>query len=182
MVRLIYRGVGLEREGLGFKIAAGGSSLCIDAVGCSYAVFTHSHHYVQGAAGYGPVEGLKPIDGELLLGPFRVKPIPAYNITKRIGGSAPHPKGSGYGYLVEAAGVKIYVAGDTDLTPEVASVKRPDIFAVPIGGGSVMTPEEAADAVMSVKPAIAVPYHFSDRRQYARFRDIAQPYAQIVLL
>lgn len=183
VVRLRYRGVVLERDGLGFKIHLNSESLCIDSVGCKYTLFTHAHHYVSGAVGYGPIDGLEPIgDDGIDLGPFRVKPVPAYNITKRVNGVIPHPKGSGFGYLIDVAGVRIYIAGDTDLTPEVASVRHPDIFLVPIGGGTVMTPEEAADAVMSVKPTIAIPYHFTERRQYVKFRDIAQPYTQIVII
>lgn len=182
MVKLIYRGAAVERVGsAGFKIYADGDSLCVDAVGCRHVLFTHAHHYVEGAGGLGPIPGLRPVE-EAELGAFKVRPVPAYNVNKKVGGAVPHPKGSGYGYLIEAGGIRIYIAGDTDLTPEVASIKGPDIFAVPIGGSTVMTPEEAADAVMSVRPVIAVPYHFSGRGQYARFRDIAQPYAQIVLL
>ncbi len=45
-----------------------------------------------------------------------------------------------------------------------------------------MTPEEAADVVMLLRPKIAVPIHFNERRQFVKFRDIAQPYTQVILL
>ncbi len=56
------------------------------------------------------------------------------------------------------------------------------VLFIPIGGVTVMTPEEAADAVMLLRPTITVPIHFNERRDFVKFRDIAQPYTQVVLL
>ena len=52
--------------------------------------------------------------------------------------------------------------GDADLVREVAEVR--DVLLAPVGGGSVMTPEEAADAVMLLRPKTAVPIHYTDKK------------------
>jgi Predicted Zn-dependent hydrolases of the beta-lactamase fold len=83
---------------------------------------------------------------------------------------------------VEAGGVRLYHMGDTDLVREVAEVRDVDVLLAPVGGGSVMTPEEAADAVMLLRPKIAVPIHYTDKRHYVKFRDVAHPYANVVAL
>ena len=53
---------------------------------------------------------------------------------------------------------------------------------MPIGGSSVMTPEEAADAVALLRPKIAVPIHYTDKKHYVKFRDVAHPYTNIIAL
>jgi len=72
--------------------------------------------------------------------------------------------------------------GDADLVREAAEVRDADVLPAPIGGGSVMTPEEAADAVMLLRPKIAVPIHYTDKKHYVKFRDVAHPYANVVAL
>jgi len=54
--------------------------------------------------------------------------------------------------------------GDADLVREVEGVRDVDVLLAPVGGGSVMTPEEAADAVMLLRPKIAVPIHYTDKK------------------
>lgn len=176
-MRLIYSNVSLERIGPhGFRVCRGSSCLCIDTDGCSQILSTHDHHYT---GGLGP-SSLEPWKRFEIMG-WAVTPIPAYNINRRPGGFLPHPKGCCLGYLIDV-GARILVTGDTDLTPDLAKVKGVDILVLPIGGGGAMTPEEAADAVMSIKPKISIPYHYTERRQFTLFRDLAQPYTQVVLL
>jgi L-ascorbate metabolism protein UlaG (beta-lactamase superfamily) len=92
------------------------------------------------------------------------------------------PKGFRAGYLVETGGVKIYHMGDTDLIKETTEIKDVDVLLVPIGGGSVMTPEEAAGAVALLRPKVAVPIHYTDKKQYVKSRDVAHPYANVIAL
>lgn len=81
--------------------------------------------------------------------------IPAYNVNKHF-----HPKEEGWvGYILEFDGVRYYIAGDTDITPENRNVKC-DIAFVPVGGTYTMTAEEAAQLVNELKPKIAVPIHY----------------------
>jgi L-ascorbate metabolism protein UlaG (beta-lactamase superfamily) len=72
--------------------------------------------------------------------------------------------------------------GDTDLIKEMTEMKDVEVLLVPIGGGSVMTPEEAADAVALLRPKIAVPIHYTHKKQYVKFRDVAYPYTNVIAL
>ncbi|MCH8087972.1 MAG: MBL fold metallo-hydrolase, partial [Chloroflexi bacterium] len=63
------------------------------------------------------------------------------------------------GLVINIAGIKIYHAGDTDLIPEVSSV-RCDIALLPVSGSYCMHAEEAAQAAVIIKPRIAIPMHY----------------------
>lgn len=89
------------------------------------------------------------------LGGISVETIPAYNPLKPF-----HPKGSGWvGYIVETEGVKIYVAGDTDITGESKKVSC-DVAMVPIGGFYTMDAKKAAELVNIIRPKVAIPTHY----------------------
>jgi L-ascorbate metabolism protein UlaG (beta-lactamase superfamily) len=99
---------------------------------------------------------IKPYE-EVNLAWIKVKGVPAYNINKNF-----HPKTSNFiGFLIEIEGNKIYIAGDTDFIPEMKEISA-DIAILPVGGTYTMTAEEAAKAVNTIKPKIAIPYHFGD--------------------
>jgi L-ascorbate metabolism protein UlaG (beta-lactamase superfamily) len=87
-------------------------------------------------------------------------------ITKTKCGKPIRLKGFRVGYLVETGGVKIYHIGDTDLIKEMTEIV--DVLLVPIGGGSVTTQEEAADAVALLRPKIAVLIHYTDQQGVKR--------------
>ncbi|MGC8974092.1 MAG: MBL fold metallo-hydrolase [Thermoproteus sp.] len=191
MLRLRFRGVELWRAGglAGVAVRSGGRTLCIDALdveGCDYLLYTHDHPaHFPGAAKefYSPFGGNKVAPGGAVeLGPFEAAAVHAYNVTKTLNGAPVHPKGYGVGYVVDAGGVRLYHMGDTDLIREAAEVKDVDVLLVPIGGGTVMTPEEAADAVMAIRPKIAVPIHYSEKKHFVKFRDVAHPYTNIIAL
>ncbi|WP_052883139.1 MBL fold metallo-hydrolase [Thermoproteus tenax] len=186
MHKLSFRGLTLWRaDYAGVVVAAEGSTLCIDVLRptCAHVLYTHPHprHY----GGYGG-EFLAPFNGRakpgdsLRLGPFSVRVLPAYNVTKLEGGAPIHR--GGVGYLVEAGGASVYHPGDTDLIKEMGEAAGADIFLAPIGGDGVMTPEEAVEAVKLLRPKIAVPLHFPNAALFYKFRDMAQPYTQVVLL
>lgn len=88
--------------------------------------------------------------------------IPAYNINKfRTPTEVFHPKElGGYGYIVEVGSTRIYHAGDTDVTPEMESLKKIDIALLPISGTYVMTVEEAVQAAELIQPKLVIPMHF----------------------
>lgn len=93
----------------------------------------------------------------------KVEAVPAYNINKfRSPGVTYHPEADNkVGFILTMNGVRIYHAGDTDMTPGLETkVKNIDIAIVPVSGTYVMTAEEAADAVNKIKPKIAVPMHY----------------------
>lgn len=89
------------------------------------------------------------------LGGISVETIPAYNPLKPF-----HPKGNGWvGYLIETEGMKIYVAGDTDITGESKEVSC-DVAMVPIGGFYTMDAKKAAELVNIIRPKVAIPTHY----------------------
>ena len=84
-----------------------------------------------------------------------VEAVPAYTRKSRM-----HGRQNGWiGYIVEQDGVRWYHAGDTDYIPEMRSI-RADIACLPISGGTVMNPVEAAAAANCIGPSIAVPMHY----------------------
>jgi L-ascorbate metabolism protein UlaG (beta-lactamase superfamily) len=99
--------------------------------------------------------------GKHLVGKVEINGLAAYNINKfREPGKAFHPKGEKrLGFLIKMDGTTVYHAGDTDLIPEMKSI-RCDIALLPVSGTYVMTAEEAAQAAATVKPKIAVPMHY----------------------
>jgi len=188
MLRLNYNGVYIAlKDYAGIMVEHRGEMLCIDVLQptCFHIFYTHSHkrHYGDYAGDfYAPFRGNVKVGEAIKTGPFVAKPVEAYNITKLKEGKPIHGRGEGVGYVVEAAGVIIYHMGDTDLIQAITAVGRPDILVVPIGGDGVMTPEEAAEAVKLLRPKTAIPVHFGDGKLYVRFRDIAQPYTQVINL
>jgi L-ascorbate metabolism protein UlaG (beta-lactamase superfamily) len=90
-----------------------------------------------------------------------IEGVPAYNTNK---GPAPgklfHPNGEGrLGFIITMDGTPVYFAGDTDVIPEMKSV-RCDIAMLPVSGTYVMTAEETAEAAKVINPKIAVPMHY----------------------
>jgi L-ascorbate metabolism protein UlaG (beta-lactamase superfamily) len=92
-----------------------------------------------------------------------VEAVPAYNIAnKRPDGQPFHPKGAGNGYLLTFADKKVYVAGDTENTPEMKKLRGVDIAFLPMNIPYTMTPEMVADAAAALMPRILYPYHYGD--------------------
>lgn len=89
------------------------------------------------------------------VGKIMIETVPAYNPLKPF-----HPKGAGWvGYLIEMGDVKIYVAGDTDITKENKEVVC-DVALVPIGGTYTMDAKKAAELVNIIRPKVAIPTHY----------------------
>jgi L-ascorbate metabolism protein UlaG (beta-lactamase superfamily) len=90
-----------------------------------------------------------------------IEAVPAYNIKHmRSPGNPFHPKGEGNGYILTLGDKRIYIAGDTENTPEMKALSHIDIAFLPMNLPYTMTPEMVADAVRAFKPAILYPYHF----------------------
>lgn len=93
-------------------------------------------------------------DVETIAG-IRVEAVPAYNLEKPF-----HPKGVGNGYVLTFGDKRVYVAGDTENTSEMKSLKDIDIAFLPMNLPYTMTPEMVADAAKAFHPKILYPYHF----------------------
>ena len=91
-------------------------------------------------------------------------PIEAVAMYNLVRGPAPgqkfHPKGVGNGYVLTLGGKRLYVAGDTEATPEMKSLRNVDVAFLPMNLPFTMTPQEAAGAARAFKPKVAIPYHY----------------------
>ncbi len=94
---------------------------------------------------------------------FPIEAVPAYNIVhKRNNGGTFHPEGIGNGYVITFGDKRVYIAGDTENTPEMKKLKEIDIAFLPMNVPYTMTPEMVANAVQAFKPKILYPYRYSD--------------------
>jgi L-ascorbate metabolism protein UlaG (beta-lactamase superfamily) len=66
-------------------------------------------------------------------GELKIEAVPAYNIVhKRSGGQPYHPKGRGNGYVITFGDKRVYIAGDTENTPEMKKLKDIDVAFLPM--------------------------------------------------
>ena len=85
-----------------------------------------------------------------------VEAVPAYNVER----TQYHPRSRGdNGYIVELAGRRTYVAGDTELTPEMVAVEEIDYLFLPVNLPYTMTVEMAAKAARAIRPRVFYPFH-----------------------
>jgi len=92
-----------------------------------------------------------------------IEAVPAYNIVNLRQGSIPfHPKGEGNGYILTFGDKRVFVAGDTENTPEMKALKDIDIAFLPMNLPYTMTPEMVADAAKAFRPTILYPYHYGN--------------------
>lgn len=113
-------------------------------------------------------EGLSDViilkNGDFLtINGLEIEAIPAYNIeNKRPNGEPFHPKGEGNGYIITFGDKRVFIAGDTENTPEMKKLTNIDIAFLPMNLPYTMTPEMVADAAKAFKPQILYPYHYSN--------------------
>jgi L-ascorbate metabolism protein UlaG (beta-lactamase superfamily) len=92
---------------------------------------------------------------------LKIEAVPAYNVLHmRRPGEPFHPKGAGNGYVITFGDQRVYVAGDTENVPEMATLKDIAVAFLPMNLPYTMAPEMVADAVRTIKPRIVYPYHF----------------------
>lgn len=92
---------------------------------------------------------------------INIEAVPAYNIrSERL---QFHPKANRWvGYVVDANGMRIYHAGDTDLVPEMRNLSGIYAALLPVGGTYTMAPDEAVEAASVIKPKFFVPMHYKN--------------------
>jgi len=89
-----------------------------------------------------------------------IEAVPAYNLTEdRL---KYHPKGRDNGYVLTFGNTRVYVAGDTEDTPEMRAMTGIDAAFIPMNLPYTMDVDHAADAVKAFKPAIVFPYHYGE--------------------
>jgi L-ascorbate metabolism protein UlaG (beta-lactamase superfamily) len=86
--------------------------------------------------------------------------VPMYNLQR---GPEPgklfHDKGRGNGYILTLGSKRVYIAGDTECTPEMRALKNIDIAFLPMNLPYTMPPSEAAECARAFKPKVVYPYH-----------------------
>lgn len=97
-----------------------------------------------------------------------IQAVPMYNITPER--TQFHAKGRGNGYVLTLGGKRIYIAGDTEATPEMKALQNIDVAFVPMNLPYTMTEEQAAEGVKAFKPKVVYPYHSrgSDVNKFAQ--------------
>ncbi len=104
----------------------------------------------------GPVRVARAGD-ELSARGVKIQAVPAYNTDKKF-----HPKSAGHvGFVITVDDTRIYVAGDTDVIPEMKDI-RADIAILPVSGTYVMTAEQAVEAAGLIGPDVAIPIHYGE--------------------
>lgn len=95
---------------------------------------------------------------------LQIDAVPAYNTTE--GHLQFHPRErEDCGYILTLGGTRIYIAGDTENTPELKALRDIDIAFLPVNQPYTMTVDQAVDAVEAIRPAIFYPYHYGGTEQ-----------------
>jgi L-ascorbate metabolism protein UlaG (beta-lactamase superfamily) len=95
------------------------------------------------------------------IGGLKIEAVPAYNLVHMRSEGVPyHPKGAGNGYVITFGDKRVYVAGDTENTPEMKALQNIDVAFLPMNLPYTMTPEMVADAAKAFQPEILYPYHY----------------------
>ncbi|MCI1779808.1 MAG: MBL fold metallo-hydrolase [Bacteroidales bacterium] len=90
-----------------------------------------------------------------------IKAVPAYNIKhKKPDGACFHPRGFGNGYLLDAGGFKIYIAGDTEQIPEMKDMIGADLVFLPKNLPYTMSDGEFIAAANYLRPKYLCPVHY----------------------
>ncbi len=121
-------------------------------------------------------------NGEARATPWlQVEAVPAYNTTPdRQGFHTPDGRDNGYVLTFGGAGrtgdslgvgaseavsegtvrgLRVYVSGDTEDTPQMMALKDVDVAFLPVNQPYTMTEDQAARAVRALKPRIFYPFH-----------------------
>jgi sugar lactone lactonase YvrE/L-ascorbate metabolism protein UlaG (beta-lactamase superfamily) len=108
------------------------------------------------------IEGIVMANGDVkTVDSLKIEAVPAYNIVhERSAGNPFHPKGRGNGYIITFGDKRVYIAGDTENTPEMKQLKNIDVAFLPMNLPYTMAPEMVADAAKAFKPKILYPYHY----------------------
>lgn len=90
-----------------------------------------------------------------------IESVPMYDLSP---GEPFHARGEGNGYIVTLGGVRIYLAGVTECTPEMRALEEIDIAFVPMNlPNGRMAPAVAAECVRTFRPGVVYPYHYREQ-------------------
>lgn len=95
---------------------------------------------------------------------LRITAIPMYNLTEER--LKFHPKGRGNGYLIDWAGQRIYISGDSEDIPEMRELDDIDIAFICMNLPYTMTAKQAISAVAEMHPKVVIPYHYRGKNGF----------------
>lgn len=94
---------------------------------------------------------------------FTIDAVPAYNIINHKNDGSPyHPSGDGNGYIISAGGFRLYIAGDTELIPEMSMLRDIDLALLPKNLPYTMSDAQFTEAVRVIRPKYVIATHFFD--------------------
>lgn len=97
------------------------------------------------------------------LAAIRVETVPAYNLKHmRSPGTPYHIKGDFNGYVLFFGSTRVYIAGDTEVIPEMAALQGVDVAFLPVNLPHTMAIDMLVDAARMIRPRILYPYHTGD--------------------
>lgn len=88
-----------------------------------------------------------------------IEAIAAYNTTPEHQQFHPRER-EDCGYILTIGGTRIYIAGDTEPTPEMKALRNIDVAFLPVNQPYTMTVDQAVEAVEAIRPSIFYPYHY----------------------
>lgn len=111
-------------------------------------------------------------------GYVKVEAVAAYNTSE--GHTQFHPKErEDCGYILTIGGTRIYIAGDSEPTPEMLALKEIDIAFLPVNQPYTMTVDQAVETVKALKPAIFYPYHYGGTEQRTDIERLVRELAEV---
>ena len=105
-----------------------------------------------------------------------VTAVPSYNLTRGpVAGLRYHDKGRDNGYLLDFGGLRVYVSGDTDCTPEIEALERVDVAFIGMNVPYAMTPREASQCIAAFHPRVVIPYAYRHADMSTLDRNVMGP-------
>jgi len=93
---------------------------------------------------------------------FSIKAIPMYNTTESR--KKFHIEGRGNGYVINHGGFKLYISGDTEITPEMKKLSGINHALLCMNLPYTMDYQQAAKGVLAFKPKKVTPYHYRGKK------------------
>lgn len=98
----------------------------------------------------------------IVIGDIQIDPIRAFGVN---GEAAEwHPEGRGNGYVVTVDGLRHYIAGSTEATPEVLALEDIYLAFLPLYPPYALSPADALRVVQEVKPELTYVYQYNSVR------------------
>ena len=92
---------------------------------------------------------------------IKIEAVAAYNTTQSHHQFHPQER-EDCGYVLNIGGSRIYIAGDTEPTQQMLTLRDIDIAFLPVNQPYTMTVDQAVKVVETLRPSIFYPYHYGE--------------------